>query len=49
MGREISQTTTASLIRAGYANRQFFTGSGTFTVPAGVTSIRAHAWGGGVS
>jgi hypothetical protein len=31
----------------GYSQTKTFTTSGTFTVPAGVTSIQIEAWGGG--
>ena len=30
-----------------FSQTQTFTGSGTFTVPAGVTSIKVECWGGG--
>lgn len=33
--------------QAGYANRQIFTNTGTFTVPAGVTRVFVEVWGGG--
>jgi hypothetical protein len=40
-------TVGKTVAQAGYGNRQIFSASGTFTVPAGVTRVFVEVWGGG--
>jgi len=54
MGRQLTAPNLRSEDRPftgsfGFGEQRFFATSGTFTIPANVTSVRVRVWGGGAS